>query len=169
MPKCPIISMTGRWTGWNSATPSPFKTAVVATIQRKDLFTNTTEIYTGVSNTSRVNIGLVFQVRANTYGGANALDALGFEDNGMDTRSGLTTLAPSIRVQPFADVGNFSLTLMPTETTFPKSIPPWASAENTNWPMPWTLNSPITILSGEAAFKGWDRRLVWDWGQFFRA
>ena len=79
-------------------------------IPRQTFFTNTTEIYTGVSESSRINIGLIFQVRANTYDGASALSAFNFEDNATDARSGLTTIAPSIRVQPFANIGNFSFT-----------------------------------------------------------
>lgn len=79
-------------------------------IARQNFFTNTTEIYTGVSENSRINIGLVFQVRANTYNGAKATSVFSFEDNETDARSGLTTIAPSIRVQPFKNVGNFSFT-----------------------------------------------------------
>ncbi|MBC6998985.1 hypothetical protein [Cytophaga sp. FL35] len=79
-------------------------------IPRQTFFTNTTEIYTGISNSSRINVGFVFQVRANTYNGAKALEAFKFEDNETDARSGLTTIAPSIRVQPFANIGNFSFT-----------------------------------------------------------
>lgn len=80
------------------------------TIDRQTFFTNTTEIYTGVSTTSRINVGLIFQVRANTYGGAGALEVLNFKDNTTDARSGLTTIAPSIRVQPFKNISNFSFT-----------------------------------------------------------
>ncbi|MBE16348.1 MAG: hypothetical protein ABNH00_02535 [Dokdonia sp.] len=80
------------------------------TIPRETFFTNTTEIFTGVSKNARVNVGFIFQVRANTFGGAGALDALQFENNGSTSRSGLTTIAPSIRIQPFKNIGNFSFT-----------------------------------------------------------
>ncbi len=80
------------------------------TIDRQTFFTNTTEIYTGVSTTSRINVGLIFQIRANTYGGAGALDVLSFKNNTTDARSGITTIAPSIRIQPFKNSSNFSLT-----------------------------------------------------------
>lgn len=80
------------------------------TIDRENFFTNTTEIYTGVSDNSRINVGLIFQIRANTYGGQGAFSVFNFENNGLDSRSGLTTIAPSIRVQPFASVSNFSFT-----------------------------------------------------------
>lgn len=79
-------------------------------IARENFFTNTTEVYTGVSENSRINIGLILQVRANTYNGANATSVFSFEDNTTDARSGLTTIAPSIRVQPFKNIGNFSFT-----------------------------------------------------------
>ena len=79
------------------------------TIPRETFFTNTTEIYTGISEKSRVNIGYIFQIRSNTFGGADALNVFKFEDN-ASARSGLTTIAPSIRVQPFAGIHNFSFT-----------------------------------------------------------
>lgn len=78
-------------------------------IPRETFFTNTTEIYTGISNNSRINIGFIFQVRSNTFGGAGAFDVFKFEDNNS-ARSGLTTIAPSIRVQPFKNISNFSFT-----------------------------------------------------------
>ena len=42
--------------------------------------------------------------------GRGALDVFSFEDNGNDRRSGLTTIAPAIRVQPFKSLSNFSFT-----------------------------------------------------------
>jgi hypothetical protein len=79
------------------------------TIPRETFFTNTTEIYTGISENRRVNIGFIFQVRSNTFGGAGALDVLQFKNSG-NARSGLTTIAPSIRVQPFKSLSTFSFT-----------------------------------------------------------
>ncbi len=79
-------------------------------VARQTFFTNTNEIYTGVSDNARINVGLVFQVRSNSLAGQGALDVFSFEDNGNDRRSGLTTIAPSIRVQPFKSISNFSFT-----------------------------------------------------------
>jgi hypothetical protein len=78
-------------------------------IPRESFFTNTTEIYTGISENSRINIGFIFQVRSNTFGGANAFDVFKFENN-LNARSGLTTIAPSIRIQPFKKLATFSFT-----------------------------------------------------------
>ncbi|AXT63721.1 hypothetical protein D1816_19855 [Aquimarina sp. AD10] len=82
-------------------------------ILRETFLTNTNEIYTGISKNSRVNIGLIFQIRSNQVGGDNYYDALGvfrFKNDKNSTRSGLTTIAPSIRVQPFKNIANFSFT-----------------------------------------------------------
>jgi len=80
------------------------------TIPRETYLTNTTEAYTGISKNSRINVGVIIQFRANTFDGAGALEVLKLEDNSVDARSGLTTIAPSIRVQPFASIPNFSFT-----------------------------------------------------------
>jgi hypothetical protein len=79
-------------------------------IPRQSFFTNTTEIYTGINENSRINVGLIFQIRANTYAGQDAFSVFRFKNNGVVSRSGFTTIAPSIRVQPFASVPNFSIT-----------------------------------------------------------
>ena len=79
-------------------------------IPRQTFFTNTTEIYTGVSESSRINVGLIVQFRSNTFGGADALEVFNFKNNTSDARSGLTTIAPSVRVQPFENIANFSFT-----------------------------------------------------------
>lgn len=79
-------------------------------IDRQTFFTNTSEIYTGVSENSRINIGFIFQVRSNALAGQGALDVFSFRDNRNDRRSGLSTIAPSIRIQPFRNLSNFSLT-----------------------------------------------------------
>jgi len=107
----------GQWdikffNGLYSQTKQTNEKSKAVTIQggRQSFLTNTTEVYTGVSENSRINVGFVFQVRANTYGGQKALRTLNFKDNLTDARSGLTTIAPSIRVQPFANIGNFSFT-----------------------------------------------------------
>lgn len=79
-------------------------------IPRQNFFTNTTEIYTGISDNSRVNVGIIIQGRANTFGGQDVFSVFSFLDNSTDARSGLTTIAPSIRFQPIASFPNFSLT-----------------------------------------------------------
>lgn len=103
-------------------------------IDRENFFTNTTEVYTGVSKNARINVGLIIQVRANNYGGQDAFSVFDFENNGVDSRSGLTTIAPSIRVQPFASVPNFSFTSSVYLPIFKdKDVPAYLDKRSTFW------------------------------------
>jgi len=79
-------------------------------IPRETYFTNTTEVYTGIGKNSRINIGFIFQIRSNTFNGANAFKVFEFKNDLVNSRSGFTTLAPSIRVQPFVSAPTFSFT-----------------------------------------------------------
>ena len=71
---------------------------------RQNFFTSTLEVFTGVSPTRRVNLGVILEYRAN---GRDFLQ----EDGSLDRRTtnGLTSIAPSIKFVPFESVGNFSI------------------------------------------------------------
>ena len=71
---------------------------------RQNFFTSTLEVFTGVSDTRRVNVGLIAEYRAN---GRDFLQ----DDGSFERRntSGLTSIAPSIKFVPFENVGNFSI------------------------------------------------------------
>jgi len=79
-------------------------------IPRQTFFTSTTEVFTGISENSRVNIGAVVVLKSNTLNGQNPFETLSFDDNGNDLRSGLTSIAPAIRFQPFPSIPTFSFT-----------------------------------------------------------
>lgn len=79
-------------------------------VARQTFFTNTSEIYTGISNNSRINVGLVVQSRANTLAGQGAFEVFKLRDNEDTRRSGIATVAPSVRIQPFKNIANFSIT-----------------------------------------------------------
>jgi hypothetical protein len=70
---------------------------------RQNFFTSTLEVFTGVSPTKRVNLGLILEYRAN---------GRDFTVNGQTERrttTGLTSIAPSVKIVPFKKVGNFSI------------------------------------------------------------
>lgn len=71
---------------------------------RQNFFTSTLEVFTGVSDTRRVNVGLIAEYRAN---GRDFLQ----DDGSFERRntSGLTSIAPSVKFVPFKNVGNFSI------------------------------------------------------------
>ncbi|KPM32703.1 Hypothetical protein I595_1130 [Croceitalea dokdonensis DOKDO 023] len=70
---------------------------------RQNFFTSTLEVFTGVSDTKRVNLGAIVEYRAN---------GRDFVANGITERrttSGITSFAPAIKVVPFKNVGNLSI------------------------------------------------------------
>ena len=71
---------------------------------RQNFFTSTLEAFTGVSDNRRVNLGAILEYRA------NARDFI-LENNSVVRRntSGLTSIAPAIKIVPFEKVGNFSI------------------------------------------------------------
>lgn len=78
-------------------------------IPRQTFFTSTLEVFTGVSENKGVNLGVILEYRSNTLGGESALSVFNFQDS-PTSRNGLSTIAPAIKIQPFKNVGNFSVT-----------------------------------------------------------
>ena len=76
---------------------------------RQTFFTSTLEAYTGVGNSKRVNLGLILEARSNVINDRDALDVFSFDGESGTARSGLTSIAPSVKFVPFATVNNFSI------------------------------------------------------------
>jgi hypothetical protein len=77
-------------------------------IPRENYFTSTLDIFTGVSDNNRVNIGLLLEYRSNTNSGKSATSVFNL-GNDLNTRRGLSSFAPAIKWQPLENVGNFSV------------------------------------------------------------
>ncbi|MHB0754758.1 transporter family protein [Polaribacter sp. M15] len=75
---------------------------------RENYLTSTLEIFTGVTDSRRFNLGVIIEVRSNTIGGKGAFDVfnLGTDDF---SRKAITSIAPSIKWQPIESVGKFSV------------------------------------------------------------
>ncbi len=78
-------------------------------IPRNVFFTSTLDIFTGVGQNRRVNLGLLLEFRSNTVGGRGLFDFLSFDGEEGSARSGFTSFAPAIKFTPFKDVNNFSV------------------------------------------------------------
>ncbi|WP_411030353.1 hypothetical protein [Spongiimicrobium sp. 3-5] len=76
---------------------------------RQTFFTSTLEAYTGVGENNRWNVGVILEFRSNVVGGRKALDVFKFDGDDTTARSGLTSIAPSVKFVPFASVSNFSI------------------------------------------------------------
>lgn len=75
---------------------------------RENFFTSTTEIFTGVSENRRLNLGLIIEYRSNTIGGKSPLSVLEFSSD-ANSRNGFASIAPALKWQPIKSVGNFSI------------------------------------------------------------
>lgn len=76
---------------------------------RQTFFTSTLEFYTGVGQNKRWNIGGILEFRSNVIGGRGALEVFQFDGEEGTARSGLTSIAPSVKFVPIAAVSNFSI------------------------------------------------------------
>lgn len=75
---------------------------------RETYFTSTLDIFTGISEKNRINIGVLLEYRSNTVAGNNALSVFNFK-NDITARNGLSSFAPAIKWQPIEKIGNFSV------------------------------------------------------------
>lgn len=78
------------------------------TIPRQNFFTSTLDIFTGVSDSDRLNVGVLIEFRTNTIGGKVGTSVFSFSDDNQ-SRNGLSSFAPAIKWQPIDGVGNFSV------------------------------------------------------------
>ncbi len=78
-------------------------------IPRNVFFTSTLDVFTGVGQNRRVNLGLLLEFRSNTVGGRGLFDFLSFDGEEGSARSGFTSLAPAIKFTPFKKLNNFSV------------------------------------------------------------
>jgi len=76
---------------------------------RQTFFTSTIEGYTGVSDNNRLNVGLILEFRSNAVGDRDAFDVFSFDGEDGTARSGLTSIAPSVKFVPFSNISNFSI------------------------------------------------------------
>ncbi len=75
---------------------------------RETFFTSTLEIFTGISDNNRLNVGVILESRSNAINGKKATSVFNFSDD-VSSRDGLTSIAPALKWQPIDGVGNFSI------------------------------------------------------------
>ncbi|WP_353779054.1 hypothetical protein [Winogradskyella sp. 3972H.M.0a.05] len=76
---------------------------------RQTFFTSTVDIFTGVSENSTFNVGLLLEFRSNVINDRNALDVFQFDGEAGTARSGFTSFAPAVKFNPIKGVGNFTI------------------------------------------------------------
>lgn len=81
----------------------------VLAVPRGNFFTSTLDFFYGVSDNRRVSVGATLEFRSNTVGGRGAFDVFSFDGERGSARSGLTSIAPSVKYVPFSSLSSFSI------------------------------------------------------------
>ncbi|MBC5839146.1 hypothetical protein [Flavobacterium muglaense] len=76
---------------------------------RSNYFTTSLEVFTGVSNNKKINAGFIVEYRANSFNGQSATSVFEFRNEVGIARTGLSHIAPSIKIAPFTKLNNFSI------------------------------------------------------------
>ncbi len=76
---------------------------------RQTFFTSTLDVFTGVSESSRFNVGLLLEFRSNVIDDRYPLEVLKFDGEKGTARSGFTSFAPAIKFNPLKNVSNFTI------------------------------------------------------------
>ena len=76
---------------------------------RETYFTSTVDVFTGLSDNNRFNVGLLLEFRSNVIGDRDALDVFKFDGEANTARSGFTSFAPAIKFNPIKSVSNFTI------------------------------------------------------------
>ncbi|NRD19270.1 hypothetical protein HNV08_04355 [Winogradskyella eckloniae] len=76
---------------------------------RQTFFTSTVDVFTGVSENSKFNVGLLLEFRSNVIADRDALDVFSFDGETGTARSGFTSFAPAVKFNPFKNVSNFTI------------------------------------------------------------
>jgi hypothetical protein len=78
-------------------------------LPRENYFTSSFDVFTGVSNNNRLNVGLLFEIRSNTVANRDAFEVFKFDGDAQSARSGLTSFAPVVKFNPLKNVSNFTI------------------------------------------------------------
>ncbi|MFK7783029.1 hypothetical protein [Psychroserpens sp.] len=76
---------------------------------RETFFTSTIDVFTGVSDNSRFNVGLLLEFRSNVKNDRYPHEVLQFDGEDGTARSGFTSFAPAIKFNPLKNVSNFTI------------------------------------------------------------
>jgi hypothetical protein len=78
-------------------------------VARSNFFTTSLEVFTGVSKNKKINVGLIAEYRSNSFAGENTTSVFAFENNTGKSRTGLSHIAPSLKIAPFNSLPRFSV------------------------------------------------------------
>lgn len=78
-------------------------------VPRSSFFTSSLDIFTGISKNKKINAGLILEFRSNTFGNQSASSPFSFKNEVGKSRTGISHIAPSVKIAPFNSLPNFSM------------------------------------------------------------
>lgn len=78
-------------------------------IDRQTFYTSSLEIFTGVTESKKLNAGLIIEFRSNSFSGQSATSVFSFKNELRKSRVGIAHIAPSIKFAPFKSLSTFSV------------------------------------------------------------
>jgi hypothetical protein len=81
----------------------------ISDVSRSNFFTTSLELFTGVSNNKKLNAGVIVEYRSNSFAGESATSVFSFNNEIGKSRSGLSHIAPSVKIAPFSALPRFSI------------------------------------------------------------
>jgi hypothetical protein len=78
-------------------------------VARSNFFTTSLEVFTGISENKKINLGLIVEYRSNSFAGENATSVFEFENKVGKSRIGLSHIAPSLKIATFSSLPRFSV------------------------------------------------------------
>jgi hypothetical protein len=76
---------------------------------RQTFFTSTVDVFTGISEKSSFNVGLLLEFRSNVINDRYPLEVFEFSGERGTARSGFTSISPAIKFNPIKSVDNFTI------------------------------------------------------------
>lgn len=80
----------------------------ISDVPRSTFFTTSLEVFTGASNNKKFNVGLIVEYRYNIFEFRDD-PLISFINSDDKTRSGLSHIAPSVKIAPFSALPRFSI------------------------------------------------------------
>lgn len=78
-------------------------------VPRSNFFTTSLEVFTGISENKKFNAGLIVEYRSNSFAGESATSVFSPRNEIGKARTGLSHIAPSVKIAPFNALPRFSL------------------------------------------------------------
>ncbi len=80
----------------------------ISDVPRSTFFTTSLEVFTGASNNKKFNVGVIVEYRYNSFEFQDN-PLISFINSDDKTRSGLSHIAPSVKIAPFSALPRFSI------------------------------------------------------------